>query len=42
VLLGHSLGGRVALYVALKRLDLVSKLILEDIIPIEYKERQTS
>ena len=37
-LVGHSMGGKVAMMVALERPDLVKKLLVEDIAPKEYPQ----
>lgn len=41
-LLGHSLGGKISMEVALKEPSLVSKLIVADIAPVKYTRRHDS
>ena len=39
-LLGHSMGGKAAMVLALKRPDLVDRLIIADIAPVAYEHTQ--
>jgi len=42
VLLGHSMGGKVAMHIALHYPDMVSKLIVADIAPVKYSPRHNN
>lgn len=42
VLLGHSMGGKVAMHIALHHPDVISKLIVADIAPVKYSPRHNN